>query len=68
MKQVKCNSGLTGWQCNLRENYNSYSEFKSYSDSYGISERLGYKSAKKAWDENPIIQGSVNPSDLRKVA
>jgi hypothetical protein len=64
MKQVKCKSGLTGWQCRLQKNYTSFEEFKAYSETYGIHQRLGFKSAEEAWDKNPTIQGSTEPSDL----
>lgn len=66
-KRVICKSGLTGWQCKLRYNYASFEEFEAYSETYGIHTRLGYKTPKTAWTKNPTIQGSVNPSDLRKV-
>ena len=26
---------------------------------YGLAERLGFKSAEKAWEANPVIQGST---------
>lgn len=68
IKQVKCDSGLTGWQTSLRENYdNDFDSFEAYSETYGIAERLGFDSAQEAWDANPTIQGSVIPSDLRVV-
>ncbi len=67
MKTVICKSGVKGWQCNLQDNYSSFEEFKSYSEMYGLANKLGYASAKKAWNENPIIQGSTNPYDFRKV-
>lgn len=67
MKQVRCKSGLTGWQGKLQENYSSFEEFEAYSETYGLAARLGYDDAQEAWDANPIIQGSVNPSDFRKV-
>jgi hypothetical protein len=64
MKIVKCKSGIKGWQCRLQKNYESFEEFKSYSETFGIAERLGFKSPEEAWKKNPIIQGSVIPSDL----
>lgn len=67
MKRVKCKSGVTGWQGRLRKNYSSFEEFEHYSEIYGISRRLGYQNAEEAWEDNPLIQGSVNPSDLQKV-
>lgn len=67
MKRVKCKSGIIGYQCRLRKNYTSFEEFETYSQMYGIAKRLGFKSDKKAWESNPLIQGSVIPSDLRVV-
>lgn len=67
VKRVKCESGVTGWQARVQEIYDSLSEFKSYSDMYGIARRLGYSTASACWRANPVIQGSINPSDLKKV-
>lgn len=68
MKTVKCKSGLKGWQCKLRKNYdNSFEQFEAYNETYNIAERLGFKTALEAWDKNPLIQGSTEPSDLRIV-
>lgn len=66
-KQVKCKSGITGWQDRLRKVYSSFEEFESYCAIYGIHIRIGYKSPAAAWKFNPLIQGSVIPSDLRRV-
>jgi hypothetical protein len=65
--RVYCDSGLEGWQGYLRDNYADIEEFEHYSDMFGLAERLGYESAQEAWDDNPLVQGSVNPSDFRKV-
>lgn len=67
MKQVKCKSGLTGWQCKIQKNYTSLEELKEYDSDYNIAKRLGYDSIYELWEENPTIQGSTNPSDLRVV-
>jgi len=67
MRTVKCKSGLTGYQCRLRANYKGYKEFESYAETYGLHTRLGYKTPRAAWDANPTVQGSVDPSDFRKV-
>jgi hypothetical protein len=68
MKQVICRSGIRGWQAKLQSIYKDYEEFAAYDCHYNISGRLGYSSAVTAWRLNPVICGSVNPSDLRKVA
>ncbi len=67
MKQVKCKSGFKGWEARLQKNYASLEEFQYYSQTYGIHARLGFKSAKEAWDSNPLIRGSIIPSDLEVV-
>ena len=65
--QVKCRSGLRGWQCPLRDNYAEFAEFEQYAETYGLHRRLGYRLPRAAWNANPTIQESVNPSDFRKV-
>ena len=65
MRQIRCKSGLRGWQSPLRDNY---AEFERYADTYGLHGRLGYRSPRAAWNANPTVQGSVNPSDFRKVS
>jgi hypothetical protein len=67
MRQVRCKSGLMGWQCRLRENYADYEQFEAYDEMYALAERLGFNSALEAWHADPIIQGSVNPVDFRTV-
>lgn len=68
MKRVKCKSGIVGWQSRLQKNYCSIEEFKYYSAIYGIHNRLGFNTAEEAWKANPVIRGSVIPSDLEVVA
>jgi len=68
MKRVKCQSGLSGWQSRLRPVYESFDEFEAYSELYGIHGRLGYSSPEEAWEANPIVQGSVIPSDFKKIS
>lgn len=67
MKSVKCDSGLMGWQCNLQENYCCYYEFENYTLMFNLHTKLGYRDPSDCWDDNPVIQGSVNPSDYKKV-
>lgn len=64
---VICRSGKKGWQGRLQENYASYEEFEGYDNIYALARRLGFKSAINAWNSNPIVQGSTDPSDFRKV-
>ncbi len=67
MRRVICKSGLTGRQCSLRNNYDSFAEFEQYAKTYGLHRRLGYRSPRAAWNANPTVQGSVVPSDFQKV-
>jgi hypothetical protein len=67
MRQVRCQSGLMGWQQRLRTVYASFEEFSSYCEVYGNHTRLGYRTPAGAWRANPMVQGSVNPSDYRRV-
>lgn len=56
-----------GWKMRLRRVYTCKAEWLAYSAMYGLAARLGYKSAERAWKENPMVAGSVNPADYRKV-
>lgn len=67
MKQIKTKSGMTGWQSKLQKIYANFEEFEAFCEVYNIHGRLGFKSIKGAWRVNPLIQGSVNPSDLKRV-
>jgi len=67
MKRVKCKSGIEGWQCRLRKSYSSLKEFSIYANFYGLHKRLGYKTPEAAWRANPLVRGSVNPSDFQRV-
>jgi len=65
---VTCKSGLRGWQSRLRDNYeNSYECWYTYAEMFGLHTRLGFKSIRAAWEANPLIQGSVEPSDFQRV-
>lgn len=64
IKSVICKSGIKGWQARVQENWSSLEELQGYDENYGIASRLGYETAEKLWEDNPIIQGSTNPSDL----
>ena len=56
-----------GWQAKLQNIYENFTEFKMFCEHYAIHKRLGFKNILSAWEHNPTIQGSVNPSDLRKI-
>jgi hypothetical protein len=55
------------WQDKLHNVYVDFEEFVSYCEIYGIHTRLGYRSMKKCWGDNPLVEGSVNPTDYRKL-
>jgi hypothetical protein len=63
--EVTTDSGLQGWKGRLQNGYADFEEFASYAGMYGLAERLGFQSAEEAWEANPTVQGSVNPSDFR---
>lgn len=66
--KVVCKSGISGWRDYLQANYDDDKEtWMMFSETYGLADRLGYDSAEEAWDDNPIIEGSVIPSDFRVV-
>ena len=51
----------------LQDNYENYEEFESYSEIYGLAQRLGFEGPKDAWDANPKIQWSTDPNDFKIV-
>lgn len=56
------------WTAKLRDNYdNDFEQWEAYSDTYGLATRLGFESAEAAWEANPVIRGSTNPSDFKIV-
>lgn len=70
--RVRCRSGLMGWRARLRNIHKSLSSLESAERCYGFARRIGLredscKAMLKLWERNPIIEGSVNPSDLRRV-
>lgn len=66
--RIHCRSGLSGWRRRLRANYANYAEFKTYAEMYGLHTRLGYRTTAEAWKANPLVGGSTNPCDFRRVA
>ena len=55
------------WAARLKNNYATAEEWIAYSEMYGLAERLGYDDPMKAWEDNPMIQGSTNPDDFKVV-
>ena len=67
MKRVKLKSRQDGWRGLIRDNYETYAEFEAMAQTYNLHGRLGYKTPKQLWDDNPIVQGGINPADFEKV-
>jgi ribosomal protein L6P/L9E len=68
MKRVICKSGIEGWQMRLKMVYvGNYAEWVYYAELRGLHLKLGYTTPKEAWLANPMVQGSVDPSDYCKV-
>jgi len=67
IKNIITPSGHRGWQAKLRDVYLNYEEFEAYCTIYSIHTALKFKTTIGAWRSNPVIQGSVYPSDLRRV-
>lgn len=65
--RVRCRSGRIGWRMRLRNVYASEQDFCAYSNIYNLAFRLGFDSAAAAWRCNPVVEGSTNPADFRKV-
>ena len=55
------------WKGRLQKQYANFEEFAEFDAIYNLAKRLGYDSAEEAWEANPIISGSVNPEDYRRV-
>ena len=66
-RRVRCQSGAMGERSRLQSRYSSADEWHTYSVMYGIAKRLGFSACHPAWVANPVIESSVNPSDLRVV-
>jgi hypothetical protein len=67
IKNIITTSGHRGWQAKLQDVYVDFAEFLAYCVIYKIHTRLGYRTAIGAWKSDPVIQGSIFPSDLRRV-
>lgn len=67
MTQVITQSGVLGWRGKLQSSYSNMQEFIEYDEIFNLAGRLGYDDPVKCWDDNPIVEGSVNPSDFRIV-
>lgn len=66
-KIVTCASGELGIQQKLKDIYDDYDDFLLFNKKYNITQRLNFPTPRKLWEENPVIEGSSNPKDLRIV-
>ena len=66
-KRIRTKSGEVGWQGRLQAQYTCFEEFFDYDAARGLARRLGFSNALAAWEANPMIEGSTNPDDYRKV-
>jgi len=55
------------WTGRLQAQYADFDEFVAYDEMYGLAERLGYASAEEAWEDNPMVAGSTNPAEYRRI-
>lgn len=54
------------WKDNLQNVYGGdFEQFRVYDAMYNLSERLNFSSPEEAWEANPVVQGSTNPSDYK---
>ena len=58
---------LNEWKGKLRNEYADFEEFKRYCEVYNNHKRLGFETPEEAWKANPIVSGSTDPSDYKKV-
>ena len=65
--RIKPDYASTGWRTRLQDNYDGdFEQFSSFNEGYDLIGRLGYEGVEEAWEDNPVIQGSTDPRDLRK--
>ncbi len=55
------------WKDKVQNVYSDIEELQNYDEQYDIVKRLGYEDVETLWNENPMIQGSTNPEDLKVV-
>ncbi len=66
--RVRTQSGIWGWRSRLRTQYSGFPEFNRNNQYFNLAARLSYETATDAWLANPVIEGSTNPSDYRRVS
>lgn len=56
------------WKARVQDTYDSVTELAAFNACYNVAQRCGYVTAQEMWDANPVIGGSVDPSDFGKVS
>lgn len=56
------------WKMKVQKVYKSLAELEAYDGLYNIAARLGYTDCARLWNDNPMIQGSIDPRDFGKAA
>lgn len=54
-------------RCHVRGRYTNFEEFEHCCGVYGLHDRVGYKDPLSMWNDNPMIESSVDPRDFRIV-
>jgi methyl-accepting chemotaxis protein len=49
----------------IRENFASVKDFSAYNHVYGLTQRLNYKTVEEAWEANPYVQWSQDPTQFK---
>jgi hypothetical protein len=67
-RQVFCKrTGNRGWQARVQDVYNTLEIWQHYCEIYTHHKVHGFKTPESEWKANPMIEGSVNPGDRRRV-
>lgn len=66
-RMAKMSSVNKTWTGRLQDQYVDFEEFLAYAETWGLAERLGYADAQEAWEANPLVTGSTDPADYRRV-
>jgi hypothetical protein len=64
--RIRTFTGIMGWRGKLQVVYRTLNEWKFYARTYKLHRKLR-GSMQGLWNENPVIEGSVNPLDFRRV-
>jgi len=69
VKSASKKTAKPSWKMRLQDSYDGdFEQWEMYDRTYNLAQRLGFRSAREAWEANPVIQGSVDPADFSVVA